>query len=188
MLFRSVSSLLIADFEGNGTYENILKLAAAKDVNIIRLRRGMEIHDGRTEFMCLHPFDGKEYESTNEGSAVMLLKHDGFSALFTGDISSAEELELLDDGLEGVHANLLDVAHHGSRYSSCSRFIESLSPDYAAISAGVSNSYGHPHKETIARLNAQETQIFCTKELGQIWFVIDDDNKADIGWQVGLQD
>jgi len=183
-----ICNLLIADFKGDPTYDKLAEQAAMEDVDMIRLKRGMVIHDGKTELECLHPFEGKSYEDKNEKSAVMLLKHGRFRALFTGDISSAQESDLLDNGLEGMHVDLLDVAHHGSRYSSCTRFIESLDPDFAAISAGVSNSYGHPHKETITRLNAQNTDIYCTKDIGQIWFAIDGYNEVNVGWLVHSKD
>ena len=63
---------------------------------------------------------------------------------------------------------MLKVAHHGSKYSSCSEFLEIATPDYAIISAGEGNSYGHPEPETIERLKKYTNKIYITKDLGTI--------------------
>jgi len=67
-----------------------------------------------------------------------------------------------------LDVSLLDVPHHGSGYSSCEAFIEAVSPDISVISAGVNNSYGHPHPDTVARLEDAGSRIYCTADYGEI--------------------
>ena len=60
------------------------------------------------------------------------------------------------------------MAHHGSRKSSVLKFLQEVSPEYSIISAGINNSYNHPHKETISRLERIGTNIIKTNDMGEI--------------------
>lgn len=173
-----VRNLLIPEFEDNETYEELLTLAEAQNIKVTTLAEGVSVNDGNVSVECLHPSEGGEYPGANEGSAVMLLKYGGFRAVFTGDISSEQEMEILK-GRE-LDVDLLDVAHHGSKNSSCREFLEALSPEYACISAGVSNSYGHPHRETVERLEDAGSKIYCTKDNGEIDLKVKTDGSVSV--------
>ncbi len=115
-----------------------------------------------------------------------------FRALFTGDLEMDGEVLLLDEygkesaagqgavsedvsmaghdavlGME-MQYDLLKVGHHGSFGSSSTEFLEWASPELAVISCGKDNSYGHPHAETLERLETVGSKIFCTAECGAI--------------------
>ena len=64
----------------------------------------------------------------------------------------------------------MTIAHHGSKYSSCKEFLKYVNADIYTISAGKNNSYGHPHKETLERLDeyAPSAKVLRTDECGQI--------------------
>jgi competence protein ComEC len=70
------------------------------------------------------------------------------------------------------HINLLKVAHHGSRYTSDEEFLKALRPGIALISCGEGNSYGHPHRELIERLDAVGTRIYRTDKSGAITVIV----------------
>jgi len=110
----------------------------------------------------------------NSASMVVYLSGSNKSFLFTGDLESKQETKLLtlEPNLE-VYA--LQVGHHGSRHSSSAKFLAQLKPQKAYISAGKSNKYKHPHKETIERLNAimPDSNIFRTDILGSVKFEMD---------------
>ena len=94
-----------------------------------------------------------------------------FTMLYTGDISSEVEQALINDSqIKDKLKNIdyLSVPHHGSKYSSSEQFINTVNPKVSVISAGKNNSYGHPHKETLERLESVDTSIYRTDELGQI--------------------
>ena len=84
-------------------------------------------------------------------SIVLRVDYGSTSFIFTGDAESMSEYMMVDSGLP-LDADVLKVAHHGSRYSSTQEFIDAISPSYAVISCGKYNSYGHPHSQTLERL------------------------------------
>lgn len=108
----------------------------------------------------------------NEDSMVIYLRYQGFSSLFTGDIGEKTELALLDLGVLRK-TNVLKVPHHGSKFSSSFLFLAELKPSMAVISVGAKNSYGHPHGDTLMRLDQVRAKIFRTDEKGDIEVVFD---------------
>ena len=114
-------------------------------------------------------------ESLNDMSLVLKVMYENdknhFTMLYTGDISSEVEQVLINDSqIKDKLKNIdyLSVPHHGSKYSSSEQFINTVNPKVSVISAGKNNSYGHPHKETLERLESVATSIYRTDELGQI--------------------
>ena len=117
----------------------------------------------------------KNSESLNDMSIVLKVVYENdknhFSMLYTGDISSEVEQALINDSqikdkLKDI--DYLSVPHHGSKYSSSEQFINTVNPKVSVISSGKNNSYGHPHNETLERLESVDTSIYRTDELGQI--------------------
>lgn len=112
-----------------------------------------------------------EIVDANEVSTVASIKNGKYSLLFTGDIDSARERALKN--LE--QHDVLKVAHHGSKHSSSKKFLDQVRPKVAVISVGAGNSYGHPHSETLRRLESVESNVLRTDELGAIKLTFDDD-------------
>lgn len=102
----------------------------------------------------------------NEDSVVLLIKYGQTRFLFPGDIGSGTEGTILAEGTP-IAADVLKVAHHGSKYSSSAAFLSAVKPIYAVISVGT-NNYGHPAAETLARLAAAGAQVLRTDQLGTI--------------------
>jgi competence protein ComEC len=111
--------------------------------------------------------------SDNDLSAVIRVSHAGASLLLTGDVESAAESGLLSSGYD-LSADLLKVAHHGSRTSSSLPFLAAAAPRWAIISCD-SSVYGHPHAETRAGLLRflPEERMLRTDEAGTVGFEID---------------
>ena len=70
---------------------------------------------------------------------------------------------------------LLKVGHHGSKYSSSESFLECIKPEVAIISAGERNRYGHPHEDTLKKLEAKKIDVYRTDEMGQITISLNGD-------------
>lgn len=123
-----------------------------------------------TEFLCLHPPKGCEEEDSNAYSLCFYVKNAEFSLLLTGDVEGeGEELllqELQKHGIDEV--TVLKVAHHGSRNSSGEAFLQQIHPRIAIISCGRNNRYGHPHAETLRRLEQAGSTILATPEYGAL--------------------
>lgn len=120
----------------------------------------------------LYPGPETGINDINELSAVIRLDYQSHRMLFTGDLGEAGERYLLDEHAD-VRADVLKVGHHGSRYSSCVDFLDAVSPEFAVISAGADNRYGHPHTETLDRLEAHRVGVKSTIECGAVSVKID---------------
>ena len=110
--------------------------------------------------------------ASNEASVVMRVTYGSFSALFTGDLDTASELALVDQGVL-KKSTLLKVSHHGSKYGSVSEFLERVRPEISVVSVGAKNNYGHPASDTLIRLDAIGTKVLRTDRMGSISLVTD---------------
>jgi competence protein ComEC len=183
-------------------YQNILENAS-----LVRYtERYDEIDGGEAGYYMtfLSPHDERAYNGSssevNDLSAVLWLDYYGTDALFTGDISSSVEEELVSEWLldgnifNGTKPVLLDsteilkVAHHGSQYSSSADWLELLNFQTAVISCGAGNQYGHPRQETLDRLCAASpsANIYRTDELGSIIVTMHADGTYEVDWSETL--
>lgn len=149
-----------------GTDEEVefVKKAMRIGTEVCYLARGDRIRAGITEMDVLNPFRKGGISAGNSGSLVLAVHNGSFDALLTGDLESDGEKLLLP--LSSYE--YLKTAHHGSRGSSSEAFLQAVSPKVAAISAPKKSSYGHPHQETLDRLEAVGADIYVTREYGAI--------------------
>jgi competence protein ComEC len=105
----------------------------------------------------------------NDKSIVARLDYGENSFLFTGDIESKAEREILESQ-ENIDVDFLKIAHHGSKYYSSEAFLDAASPESAVISAGKNNSYGHPTEAVLNSLKSRNIEILRTDEKGDIKF------------------
>lgn len=137
---------------------------------------------GSAEVIILGPT--QSYAETNDTSIVVKVIYGENSFLFTGDMETAAENDMLDWWTDGMDWNVdvLKVGHHGSNTSSGYRFVYETDPEYAIISCGKDNSYGHPHEEIVSRYNDAGIPMFRTDLLGTIWATSDGEN-VTITWE-----
>ncbi len=167
-----IGMLVLPDVAGeskNETYLTLVALAESRGVPVHLIHAGERMESGALSFLCLHPAAGYANEDTNAYSTVLYLRCGQFSALFTGDLEGEGE-ELVTERIKGFagHADLLKVAHHGSGNSTFEEFLRAANPGIAVISAGRDNVYGHPHRETLERLERQGCGIWQTPESGAV--------------------
>jgi beta-lactamase superfamily II metal-dependent hydrolase len=117
--------------------------------------------------------NGDGQKNTNDASIVLKVICGGKSVLLTGDASMVVESRLIASDAP-LDSDVLKVAHHGSRNSTGDAFIEAVSPEYAVISVGATNGYGHPHVEVVDRLSAFGARICYTDASGTIEFLFSD--------------
>jgi len=138
-------------------------------IETLEALRGDRISFDGAEIKILSPqtsVDPAIGEANNE-SVVARLDYDENSFLFTGDIESHAENKILASG-QNIDADVLKVAHHGSKYSSSEEFLDAASPDEAVISVGKNNSYGHPTEVVLEALKERNINILRTDERGDI--------------------
>ena len=109
-------------------------------------------------------------DDANNGSLCLLFEAGGFRYLGTGDAETESEQALVDRYGSNLHAVLYKAGHHGSSTSSSEALLSAVQPQAAAISCGLDNDYGHPHQETLARLQAAGAEIYRTDTMGTITF------------------
>lgn len=121
-------------------------------------------------FEVLHPLPGQVAGegSTNAVSCVMRVEAGGRRLLLTADIQAPDEALLLKRNAAGLAADVLQVAHHGSKTSSSEAFLAAVSPREAVIPVGYRNRFGHPTDEVLARLAAQGARVWRTDRDGAI--------------------
>lgn len=122
---------------------------------------------GSAEIRVMGPT--QSYAETNNTSIVLLVTFGTTRFLFTGDMETSAENDMLEYwGQIDWHADVLKVGHHGSNTSSGYRFLNEVMPDYGVISVEDGNSYGHPHKEPLERLNQAGVTLLRTDRLGTV--------------------
>ncbi len=156
----------------SAVYRELNKVIAEKKIPKILARRGMRINMGDgARIDILLPDRDVSGVDTNTASIVAKLVYGNTSFMLTGDSPKKMEKYLVSLGgppAGGLKSDVLKVGHHGSRTSTSDIFLSAVSPEYAIISAGAGNRYGHPHKETIDLLNKFEISILSTINLGTI--------------------
>ncbi len=102
-----------------------------------------------------------------------------------GQAEAKQELQEESQGYSWHGVDLLKVAHHGSGYSTGSEFLTTVDPAAAIISCGRNNSYGHPHAETLQRLEDAEVPWYCTMDYGAMTVTVNRDGKIRMRGYVG---
>lgn len=144
-----------------------------KNIPKLLARRGMVVNFGDgAKLQILFPFVGQDVSSweTNSASIVARLVYGNKSFLLTGDSPIRIEDVLLNLDKTHLDFDVLKAGHHGSRTSTSLSYAEAISPDYAVISAGKDNTYGHPHQEVLDILEKVGAKIVSTAESGTIKF------------------
>jgi competence protein ComEC len=152
-----VKNVIIAkQYESTSQFEEFKKLVEEKNINVIVVKAGQRVNiEKNIYFKILHPTDNEITENKiNNNALVAKFVYNKFSILFTGDIEEIAEKEILKryKGTNELQANVLKVAHHGSKTSSTQEFLEAVQPQIALIGVGKNNSYGHPNEDVINRL------------------------------------
>ncbi len=159
------------------TFENLLNAIDKKNIKLHIAKFGDEIKLGQALATVLGPI--KKTDDLNNMSIVLRLDYGKTSFLFTGDAEKPLEEDMLDKfGKNAFKADVIKIGHHGAETSSSEEFIRAVSPDYAVISCGKDNSYGHPHAETIETLEAHGIKYFRTDKVGNIIFSSDGEKIA----------
>lgn len=135
--------------------------------SIYRMKFNESIKRKGQLFQALSP--QKDYKDENENSLVLLTKIGGKNWLFTGDMYKQEERDILN-AYSDMDVDVLKVGHHGSNTSTEPSFIKSIKADYALISAGKNNMYGHPAEEVLQTLSDERIKVYRTDEDGAVQF------------------
>lgn len=172
--------------KGDEAYDKLQELAEEMGAKVHWMKDGDYIQEGELKLNCLYAGEEQKKEDRNEHSLLIQAVYGKAGILLTGDMSAEgekawleqEEIwkEMEEEWLKGkndakngqIQVQVLKVAHHGSKYSSCREFLEQIRPDCAVISCGEGNRYGHPDPETLERLEEQKIEYLLTMEHGAV--------------------
>ncbi len=152
------------------TYENLLTALVENEVVPLVPQYGDTFSFGDAEIQILSGLS--EQKETNEQSIVCKIVFGNTSFLMMGDAGEMVEKELLTARAD-LRADVLKVGHHGSRNSSSEDFIRQVSPQYALITCGLGNNYGHPHRETLNTLITVDATVYRSDLHGNITLISD---------------
>jgi len=162
------------------SYLDVLNAAKAKKLTIKTAKKGVTISlDPEVKVTMWGPVKEYDLDDTNNWSAVVSITYGSTSFLLTGDAGQEAENDMINTGVVEPQT-VLQVGHHGSKYSTSTEFLSAVTPTYAVISVG-ENSYGHPSEETLSRLQSYNVHVFRTDKQGTV--VATSDGKT-ITWNV----
>ena len=162
-------------------YGELKKLMEEKKIKYEVARRGLKISlDKGISLLFLAPDKLVKSDNPHDNNVVSRLSYGRIDFLLMGDGEKGEELKLVqaDDNLE---SEVLKVGHHGSKTSSNPLFLEEVNPEYALISVGAKNRYGHPAQITLDNLLAAGAKILRTDIDSTIEFKTDGDSLTLVG-------
>lgn len=149
------------------TWKDVESEAKKQDTKIEYANAGEKYTLGDSTFTIISPKENHIYSDCNNYSVVIKAEYGDNSFLLTGDAEKLVEDEILSSGYN-IKADVLKVGHHGSSTSTSEKFLNKVSPKYAVISCGVNNDYGHPHKETLAKLKERNIKVYRTDLEGTV--------------------
>ena len=157
-------------------YQSFINTVSAERLEIQHPAVGTEYEFGTGKFTVLSP--AEIVDDSNANSVAIKLENGQNSFIFTGDAEHNSEAAMCATGID-LSCNVLVSGHHGSATATSWEFLEATVPEYAVISCGADNQYGHPDRDTMDKLSSMEIDVFRTDKQGTIIAV---SNGTDISW------
>ena len=152
--------------------QQLYAVAAENHAAIIKHLAGDEIIWGGTNIRVLSPpADWQPHKDPkNDDSLALLIRYENSTALLAGDLEKKMEQFV---ATESPAANLLKVAHHGSSTSTTPELLAAVHPQFAVISVGYQNAFGHPRRDVLERLQESRVRTYRTDLFGAVTFLLD---------------
>lgn len=150
------------------------RAAEAEGAEIVSAIGGQIIQLGAsTTIHILSPNGDTTNWESNNASVVVQVVYGDIEFMLTGDAPSSIEDYLVGAYGADLESEVLKLGHHGSKTSTSEKFLDTVSPEYAVVSAGLDNRYGHPHTSVMSRVFERDIQTFSTATEGTITFKSD---------------
>lgn len=175
-----VSTVWGPDYEtGTRVFESFRSVIAAKGLSCTQPDVGSQIQLGDAVIQVLAP-SGSDYSDANNYSIAIRVQDGSTSFLITGDAEAESEAQMTASGLN-LDSDVYVMGHHGSGTSTSWDLLQAAVPEFAVLSCGAGNSYGHPHIESMEKLEVMEIPLFRTDKQGTI---VASSDGASITWNV----
>lgn len=154
--------------DSDGMLDDILLCAESQGTEIVYIGQQSVFTAGdiSLDARCFRSGGG-----ANESGAVYLISDGDFDLMITGDAGKAVEYEAAES-FDAENIELFVAGHHGSAGSSGSALLSVIQPEYAVVSVGAGNSYGHPTAEALERLSGCGAEVYRTDLSGDVIFRI----------------
>ncbi|MBR2660518.1 MAG: MBL fold metallo-hydrolase [Clostridia bacterium] len=168
----------VAEWETSEHFSDLMRYADRSGTPVSVPADGDQMRLGGAVVTVLHcwpeaaEWTGGNVDPVNDMSIVVRIDYGETSFVIAGDAEAASEYMMIDSGLP-LKADVLRVAHHGSRYSTTEEFLKAVSPSYAVISCGEGNRYFHPHGSVLNLLQKNGAFVFRTDLQGTVKCVSD---------------
>lgn len=161
------------DIHTSSNFERVLDAILEAGTNYHEPRAGETFKFGDLHITVVHPTELTG--DFNNGSIGMHIQYGDVAFLFTGDAEAVSENRMLSDKRR-LQAQIFHVAHHGSSTSNTEAFLQAVDPELAVYSAGIDNTYGHPHRETVSAFANMGIPFLGTDKHGTI--IVETDGKS----------
>lgn len=165
-------------------FRDFKKYLTKQEAEIVVPAAGDSFSLGSAEVTVLGPVGSERGMDLNNKSLVLRIVYGTTSFLFTGDAEREEEQAILEAGY-GIQSTVLKVGHHGGADSTTYPFLREAAPEYAVISVGEENTYGHPTQEVLSRLRDAEVEVYRTDLQGTVVCTSDGEH---VSFQAGKQE
>ena len=173
-----VKNVISSDYEHDSKlYQSFIQTVADKGLPMQHPAVGTEFSFGSGSFQILAPATIDPNDSNKNSVAIKLTNGDN-SFIFTGDAESTSEKAMCESGID-LSCDVLVPGHHGSATATSWDFLQATVPEYAVISCGKDNQYGHPDKDVMDKLESMDIQVYRTDKQGTIVAVSD---RTTITW------
>ena len=180
-----IGRIFLPDVIEDEVLMNIQNNAEEKNMGVQMIKTGDAVLMEDFKLQCMYPL--KEWCTGDKNNDSMVLKisctseKETIDILLTGDIEEKGE-NILMKYVDLGKADILKIAHHGSSGGTSAQFLQEVHPDWAIISCGKNNRYGHPHKETLQRLKDADCRWLSTSVQGAVCVEMDKNGYAIYGY------
>ena len=173
------TALCSVEYYDSDVFETFVAQLAKQGKQIEVPEAGDVFELGSAQVQVLGPV--RESDEPNNMSLVLRVVYGNTSFLFTGDAEREEEQDILEAGFI-LDSTVLKVGHHGSENSTTYPFLREVMPEYAVISVGEGNTYGHPTEDALSRLRDAGASVLrtdinglicCTSDGENVYFVVE---------------
>ncbi len=171
----TVGRIITTENTGETTTAESYHDALTQEGATITMARAGQVYTlgASTTVAVFSPANDPSMLETNTASIVTQVRYGDIEFMLTGDAPQSIENYLVGAYGDQLESEVLKLGHHGSKTSSSDEFLAAVHPQYAVVSTGKDNTYGHPNKETVARVTAAGIPIINTAKEGRIMFQTD---------------
>lgn len=163
------AELWISGLGSSPELQALIRHAESRGVRVVKMRQGEHRGYGGAGVTVVAPPLDEENEGPprNNDSLGLLVTYGKRSILLPGDMERSVEDRLIGQAIAS-RADVLKVAHHGSRTSTSPAYVSHVRPSFAIVSAGANNTFGHPHPDVIRRLSDSHATVLRTDRFGRV--------------------